>query len=307
MRISTVIILLVAMMSASAAGKLPNLSTTRGVLFIPVLTLDGQTINYQMEIALDFETGQFKIVRSTSSPNEPLEITYGQPFWLVAGQSAVVKDTNFKLMFNGVLFSHCPSKAQCVIGDLETAVLKFFQGNKKYPVTFPLSTPNSKTINKVVNITLLEIDPSPKSGIFPSAYAAKLVITPYNEIPPGSCGDVPVGQLIAQLIEPYDLFESINDMLAVEYLESGEWPSDNDLSKVITPPTGTYTKGFIMNAAELYIEATMGSESNGVLSCLADKSIRFYYYPESTWTCSVNIPNGVPSEYMKDNFPMTCD
>lgn len=135
--------------------------------------------------------------------------------------------------------------------------------------------------------------------ISPLAYVAKLVITPYSE---NSCGnDLAIA---TQLMEPYYLFDSIDDMLVVEYLESGEWPSDNDLSKVITPPTGTYTKGFTMNAAKLYVEATMRSKANGILPCLADKSIRFYYHPNlDDWTCSVNIPNGVPSQYMK-LFPM---
>jgi hypothetical protein len=353
------------MMSASAAENLPNLSTAS---ITPPWLL-------------------------------PPQVTYSQPFWLTVGQSAVVKNTNFKLTFNGVSpVSQCPSGVQCLIGGIIPVTnLTFFQGKKQYPIKLiPFSTQSSKTIDKLVNITLLETDQylnfyspwltslinklsaapvanppaqiiqyqyhgatvyylperccdipsflydmdgnflcSPDGGITgggdfqcpdfistktqelviwrdkrgkfsseisPQAYVAKLVITPYSK---NSCGnDLAIA---AQLIEPYDLYESINDMLAVEYLVSDEWPSDNDLSEVITPPTGTYTKGFTMNAAKLYVEATMRSKANGVLPCLADKSIRFYYHPNlDDWTCSVNIPNGVPSEYMT-LFPMTCN
>ncbi|NJO17174.1 MAG: hypothetical protein HC877_15950 [Thioploca sp.] len=117
------------------------------------------------------------------------------------------------------------------------------------------------------------------------------------------CGDDLARQ--AQLMEPYTLYESINDMLVAEYAISDGWP--DQLSDVITPPTGAYTEGFTLNAAELYVEATMKSEADGVLSCFAGKSIRFIYHPDlSNWTCSVNFPNGVPSEYMTF-FPMSCD
>lgn len=111
--------------------------------------------------------------------------------------------------------------------------------------------------------------------------------------------------LQAQLKEPYALYESINDMLVAEYAISSGWP--DELSDVITPPTGVYTEGFTLNAAELYVEATMKSEADGVLSCFAGKSIRFFYHQDpSNWTCSVDFPNGVPPEYMTF-FPMSCD
>jgi hypothetical protein len=120
--------------------------------------------------------------------------------------------------------------------------------------------------------------------------------------PSPNCGDI---TLQAQLMEPYVLYESINDMLVVEYVISGGWPAQ--LDDVITPPTGVYTEGFILNAPELYVEATMKTEVEGVSACFAGKSIRFIYHPTgANWTCSIDIPNGVPPENMTF-FPMTCD
>lgn len=121
---------------------------------------------------------------------------------------------------------------------------------------------------------------------------------------PVSCGDDLTLQ--AQLMEPYVLYESINDMLVVEYAISGEWPN-NDLNQVITPPTGVYTEGFTLNGPSLYVEATMKSEAEGVSACFAGKAVRFFYHPNlSNWTCSTDFANGVPSENMTF-FPMTCD
>jgi hypothetical protein len=126
---------------------------------------------------------------------------------------------------------------------------------------------------------------------------------PDPEPNPVLCGDDITLQ--AQLMDPYVLYESINDMLVVEYMISGGWPPQ--LDDVITPPTGIYTEGFILNAPGLYVESTMKTEAEGVSACFAGKSIRFIYHPTvSNWTCSVDIPNGVPPENMTF-FPMTCD
>lgn len=124
----------------------------------------------------------------------------------------------------------------------------------------------------------------------------------------------------AIFMEPYVLFNAIMPMVVVDYDTSGSWPIP--LSYSVTPPTGQFTAGFVSGEPPLYLEATMRSQTEletalinlGAdmtdLTCLADvagKSIRFIFDPSlRTWSCSVNIPNGVPPQYL-DLFPMACD
>ncbi len=143
----------------------------------------------------------------------------------------------------------------------------------------------------------------------------------------GDCGDGDSCDTLAQddlqafeaiFMEPYVLFNAIMPMVVVDYDITGEWPIP--LSTSITPPTGNYTAGFTTGEPPLYIEATMRSQAeleaaltdyNINSDCIAEvagKVIRFIFDPSArTWSCSVNMPNGVPPEHL-DLFPMApCD
>ncbi len=134
-----------------------------------------------------------------------------------------------------------------------------------------------------------------------------------------SQNDIQVFEAI--FMEPYVLYEAINDMVVVDYWTSGEWPIP--LSNSITPPTGNFTAGFVSGDETdypTYLEATMRSQAEleaalaafGYVAnetCLAEiagKAIRFNFSDStSSWTCSVDLPdgNGVPPQYL-DIFPM---
>jgi len=139
----------------------------------------------------------------------------------------------------------------------------------------------------------------------------------------GTCGslaqeDLQVFETI--FMEPFVLYMAIRSMVVVDYDIMGEWPIP--LSSSITPPTGNYTAGFVTGEPPLYIEATMRSEAEleaalaafnldkANKACLAEvagKVIRFIFNPDTRiWSCSVNIPNGVPPQHL-DLFPMKCD
>jgi len=119
-------------------------------------------------------------------------------------------------------------------------------------------------------------------------------------------------------MEPFVLYMAIRSMVVVDYDVTGEWPIP--LSTSITPPTGNFTAGFV--SGPLHLEATMTSQAEleaalapfnldmANKACLADvagKVIRFNFNPSTRiWSCSVNIPNGVPPQLL-DLFPMKCD
>jgi hypothetical protein len=141
--------------------------------------------------------------------------------------------------------------------------------------------------------------------------------------PPSSCealaeDDLQVFEAI--FMEPFTLYMAIRSMVVVDYDIMGEWPIP--LSTSITPPTGNFTASFVTGESPLYIDATMRSQAeleealaafnldSANKACLAEvagKVIRFIFNPDTrVWSCSVNIPNGVPSQHL-DLFPMKCD
>ncbi|BAP56909.1 hypothetical protein THII_2612 [Thioploca ingrica] len=147
MRIITVIILLVAMMSASAAEN-----------FLPPVP---------------------------PKPLPFLQVTYGQSFWLAVGQSAIVKDTNFKLKFDGVSLDYCPPKTKTCRKDIIDIMLTFFQEKERYPVIFSIPDSQTITINGVVDITLLNFGIDSRTEFLPTncpypCYLAELAITPHT-------------------------------------------------------------------------------------------------------------------------------
>jgi len=227
MRISTVLILLLAMMSANAAT--PNFSSARGVLYLPNLTVDGQDTLNQMEMRVvvdirDLSTGKFvnletgqviEVVRAPALVPTPVPIIYGEPFWLFVGQSGVVTGTNVGLKFNKVTEdSRCPPTVTCFWEGQVTVDLTLSKGKVKSLVKLTLATPNSYTVNGL-KVTLLVVDPYPKYPPPPyvsaSAYSAQLVI---EQFPPPLIGtpviiqqyatDLPVGatELMEETIDP---------------------------------------------------------------------------------------------------------
>jgi hypothetical protein len=149
-------------------------------------------------------------------------------------------------------------------------------------------------------------------------------------VPVAACGSLSTSSSCAALaeedlqvfeaifLEPFTLYIAIRSMVVVDYDVMGEWPIP--LSTSITPPTGNFTAGFV--SGPLYLEATMKSQAEletalapfnldmANKACLAEvagKVIRFNFNPSTRiWSCSVNIPNGVPPQHL-DLFPMTCD
>lgn len=104
-------------------------------------------------------------------------------------------------------------------------------------------------------------------------------------------------QVQAQLLETFTLFQAIDDMVVVDYWDSGTWPTP--LSRSVTVPTGTYTKTFVSGGtAGTYIDGILKTqvENPQVNSEVAGKSIRFLFNTTTNvWSCSSNIPNGVSS------------
>jgi len=116
----------------------------------------------------------------------------------------------------------------------------------------------------------------------------------------------------AVLMEPYLVFEAINDMILVDYWTGSLWP--NPLTDSITIPTMTYTESMLSGAPNLSIIATMKDQDELVASLAAfgiseacideigGKTIEFTYSDATNnWSCSTDIP-----EQHLDLFPMTC-
>jgi len=105
-------------------------------------------------------------------------------------------------------------------------------------------------------------------------------------------------KLATQLLEPFLLFDAVDDMVIVDYMIFGTWPTP--LSTSITPPSGNFTQELV--SLPKYIEATMRTTIQNSEMCpqIAGKTIRFIWSDTSNnWTCTVTgVPNGVPKEFL---------
>lgn len=201
-------------------------------------------------------------------------------------------DFNDQIFSNGGKLNVCVSVPQIIIIppniQIPTEPKKFDVDLRQLAVD--QATFHIVTVTKV-ETTTLPIPPSTGSTTTPS--------TGSTPIPATGCDDPTIRtQAQTQLLETFTLWTGIAPMVVVDYDSSGGiWA--NPLSWSVTVPTGTYTDTFVSGGtAGTYIDAIMKTKAQNpqVSSEIAGKSLRFIFNPtQRTWSCSANIPNGIPS------------
>lgn len=172
--------------ASSGVEQLPNFSSKSSTMHIPELTLDGQKNYYNVELILDFKSGQFRITRADSKADVPLKAALGTPFVLFMGQNATLQGTDIAVEFSHISDdSRCPADVVCVWEGEVTAKLHITQNNNTQEVNLTLSSRDTSLSVHESNgfrIELLSVEPYPQTSqpIAISAYEVKLLVSEIN-------------------------------------------------------------------------------------------------------------------------------
>lgn len=174
---------LVLLPMTTIAATLPDFAANTQILTLPQVTVDGQSLLYDVELHLDFASGRFAVqkVSDTAPPDAVAEPRI--PFQLAMGQSIVVSATGLYIQFSRIIEdSRCPAAVLCVWAGQAKVALTVW-GHAANPEEIVLATGNLDTpsVQEVsgYRVELLGVQPYPQTPdpIPPQNYRVTLRVT----------------------------------------------------------------------------------------------------------------------------------
>ncbi len=155
-----------------------------GVLSVAELQIDNGPMFYNVQLKLDFASGQFRILGLSERP-EPIKIQMGCPFSLKVTDYARLEGTNLGIRSLGIISdSRCPTDATCVQAGSVTVGLEAVREGMINAGEFNLTlgddpTTATRDLGGYV-LTLVSVKPVPSSAeaIDEKEYTVTLRLTP---------------------------------------------------------------------------------------------------------------------------------
>ncbi|GEM_PF-2236681 len=163
------------------AGEMPAFPSKDGTLTVPQLTVDGAKTYYNAQLRLDFDTGTFTLQHLSERP-KVVSITLGRSFSLKGTQYAMLPGSNLAIHFLGAVEdSRCPIDVLCIqAGEVTVGMEALYTGELNGgEFSLTLGTEGADNAQREIDgyrLTLLEVSPTPRSGVMTSSDEYSVVL-----------------------------------------------------------------------------------------------------------------------------------